>query len=335
MLVLLASCDHNVTMLTDVHADGSIDKTIVVEVKDSAGSNMLGIGPATGWETKIEKLTAKNRKRESDMDYQVQLRKHFPTVAAANAELATPSDTLFRVSSTFEKKFRWFYTYLYYADTYQALNRMNYPIEDFVTPEDYHFIDRLAAEGKPIARADSLYLETLNYKLFNIYWMHAYFEEYYAAMRELIRKNRIGDQWLDSLRVHKQELLEKLMDDNNREMELAFVLRVVNSRLGIPWPAGAHEQLEILMKPAERMSKFMSDAHAGKYQHAVNMPWDVIETNADSVAGRSLFWSPPPMRFLIKDYTLYAEARQMNYWAVALSVAVIGFSLYLFWRRRN
>jgi hypothetical protein len=65
------------------------------------------------------------------------------------------------------------------------------------------------------------------------------------------------------------------------------------------------------------------------------MPWTVVRTNADSVAGNKLFWNPPALKFLLKDYTLYAEARRMNYSIVALSGFIILLTLYLFIRRRS
>jgi len=336
--VMLASCNHNVSMLTEVHEDGSLDKTIVQESQSLNVNNIVGIDSANGWEVTWKALSesqsaAEGEKRLDNKDGRVSLHKHFASAAAANAELATPNDTLFRVTSTFEKRFRWFYTYIYYADTYHSLNRMAYPIDDFLTQEDYAFIDRLPAEGKPISKADSLYLEGLNHKLYDIYGVRAYFEEYYSSIAEIIRENQVGNAWLDTLRMHKKDLLEKLLNDS-KEMEIDFVLNVVDSLLNIPLPADANQQLKIIMKPRERVVNFISTAHSGKYQHAINMPWNVIRTNADSVSGRSAFWSPPPIKFLVKDYTLYAEARQMNYWAVALSAALVAFSGYLLWRRR-
>lgn len=329
-LAVLASCEHNVSMLTDVHADGSLDKTIVLETDDTS-HNMLGIDPTHGWEAKqasLKKPDEADGTKSDNGKYKVTLKKHFPSAAAANAELAVPNDTLFRVTSTFEKRFRWFYSYIYYADTYHALNRLSYPIDDYLTREDYDFINRLPAEGDPMSRADSLYLAELNRKLFDIYGVRAYFETYYTTAQDFLKKNQIGV----TLDLQKDFLLNKVL--NSKDVEDDFIINALDS-LGIPLPPDAREQFKAMMKPTDRVTAFMSMASAGKYQHAIQMPWDVVRSNADSVAGRTLFWRPPSIKFLVKDYTLYAEARQMNYWAVALSIAVIGFTLYLLWRRRK
>lgn len=330
-VALLASCDHKVAMVTDVHADGSLDKTIVQESENKDKNQIMGVGPETGWTVKVEKLDS----GENDGGaHRVTFQKRFSSAAEANAELATPSDTLFRVTSTFDKKFRWFYTYLYYADTYHSLNRMPYPIDDYLTAEDYTFIDRLPAEGKPMNKADSLYLSQLEHKLFDIYGGNALFDAFFNTAQKLLRDNNVAPAWLDTLRAHRGSILERLHGANDKaDMDNDFMLEAMDS-LGIPLPDDADRQFEIMLKPLERVTNFISTAHDGTYQHAINMPWDVVRTNADSVSGRTLFWNPPPIKFLVKDYTMYAEARQMNYWAIALSAALIGFTVYLFVRRR-
>jgi hypothetical protein len=327
-VAILASCDHNVSMITDVQADGSLEKTIVLE-KHDPHNNMFGISPARGWDMDIKRLASPP---DTAKDDHAVMRKKFPSAAAANAELAVPNDTLFRVTSTFEKKFRWFYTYIYYADTYHALNRMRLPISDYLTQEDYAFIDRLPAEGKPMARADSLYLTELNRKLFEIYGAQAIFEMHYTTAEALLRKTNVAPAWLDTLRHHKKDLFNQVRGE--KEIDEDFMEEAMDS-LGIPLPIDAFDQFTAMMKPNERIMTFISTANDGKYQHAIRMPWNVVHTNADSVSGRELFWSPPSMKFLVKDYTMYAEARQMNGLPIALSVMAIGFTVYLLLRRRG
>jgi hypothetical protein len=143
-------------------------------------------------------------------------------------------------------------------------------------------------------------------------------------------KSGVASAWLDTLSKHKEHLYTRVRD--NRDIDEDFMVAFMDS-LGIPLPTDADRRFAILIKPFERIISFISTAGDGKYQHAIHMPQDVIRTNADSVAGSSAFWSPPVIRFMVKDYTMYAEVREMNYWAVAISLALIGFTFYLLWRR--
>jgi hypothetical protein len=238
---------------------------------------------------------------------------------------------LFRITSTFEKKFRWFYTYIYYADTYHALNRLDYKADDYLTPEDYAFIDRLPGEGAPISKADSFYLGELHKRIFDVYGARAFFEAYYNLGVQVMQENKIESRWLDTLNHHKEDIF-RMMNDK-KDLEDDFMLGVMDS-LKIPLPYETiRKTYQEKYHTLDLTTNFISTANDGNYKHRINMPWTIVKTNADSTAGNSAFWSPPPIKFLLKDYTLYAEARKLNWWAVAISVIVIGFTLYLFFRK--
>jgi len=328
-VLLLASCDHDVTMETTVHPDGRLDKVITFEQTDSL--NIMGLDSRNGW-----KKTYKPQKHVNDSvksnDVTIIYEKSFASAEEANQELATPIDSLFRVTSTFNKNFRWFYTYLYYADTYHALNRLSYPITDYVTPEDYAFIDRLPAEGKPISKADSLQLTQLNSKLYDIYGLRALYEEHFAIALTVLKQEAVAQAWQDTLVAHKERIFQTIKE--KKDIEDDYLLKEM-AALKIPLDTKkASQQYEVLLKDLEKKLFVISNASNGKYTHIINMPWDVVKTNADSTAGRRLIWNPPPIKFLIKDYTFYAESRQLNYWAIALTGVLIGFTVYLFLRKK-
>jgi hypothetical protein len=253
--------------------------------------------------------------------------KHFQSSAEANQELALPNDTLFRVTSTFEKKFRWFYTYLYYSDTYHAINRLSLPTEDYFTEEDYAFIDRLPAEGRSISKADSLYLDRLNQKIFDFYGSRALFEMYYSKL-ELLLKQENKTPWLDTLKNHKEKMYTVLMENDG-----AMNLLEIEGMSKLPLTANQLSQLEAEI---ETRVDFFSFATNGKYQHTINLPGNIVNTNADSVTGNSLYWRPSTTKFLLKDFTLYGESRRLNLWTVLVSIGVIGAALLLiFYRGRK
>src|SRR6267142_7081160 len=196
LLLVLSSCEQKIKVASVVHPDGSIDRSIVLSDADSdkIDRNIFGASIAKGWETSIE---AVQHKGEADKDSKkkitISFRKHFASTTAANAEMNADSDTLFRIRSVFEKRFRWFYTYLTYSDTYISLNHFRkVPQEDYFTREDYAFIERLPAEGQSISRADSLYLSALNTKIFDQFATRALFEEYFEVLVQVAQKNKLG-----------------------------------------------------------------------------------------------------------------------------------------------
>lgn len=332
LIVGLSACGHNVSMETMVHEDGSLDKIIILEQEDTT-KNFMGIGSIQGWKVKIRTIEdSAKEKSDAKKKWSVTYQKHFTSSEEANTELAGSSDTLFRVSSKFDTKFRWFYTYLYYADTYHTINRMAFPPDDFMVQEDYAFIDRLPAEGQTISKADSFYMAELNKRIFDVYGIRAIYEAHYDLDVKLIKESGLENRWLDTLTRHKENMYSHLV--KHQDVPDDFMYKAMDS-LGIPFPFDKMQnRYEELYKKEDAKTNFINHASAGKYTHIINMPYQVIHSNADSVSGNRLVWNPPSIKFLLKDYTMYGEARKVNLWAFVVSVVVLFFTGYLFWRRR-
>ena len=330
MVMTFSACEHKVYMETTVHEDGSLDKTILLETADTT-KNFVGIGTNSGWTMMTHAIEDTTNK--DDKKWNVTYQKKFASADEANAELATASDTLSRVSSRFDKEFRWFYTYLNYSETYHTINRMTLPPDDYVAQEDYAFIARLPAEGTTISKADSLYLTELHKKIFDIYGVRAIYEAHYSLNEKLIRESGLENRWLDTLKKHKEDMYQRLVKNQNVPDD--FMYKSMDS-LGIPIPMEKmRSRYDELYKLEDAKTNFINHASEGKYTHKINMPWSVVQTNADSVSGNQLMWSPPSIKFLLNDYTMYAEARKVNYWAFGVSLLVLGFTGYLFARKSS
>src|SRR5690349_13376165 len=107
----LSSCEQNIAVESVVHEDGSVDRTIVFAEADSGivSENIFGISEKNGWETNVS--TAPATTSDKSKKKTITFTKHFASVPDMNSEMNSSSDTLFKIRSEFEKKFRWFYTY--------------------------------------------------------------------------------------------------------------------------------------------------------------------------------------------------------------------------------
>ncbi len=315
----LSSCEQTISVESAVHEDGSIDRTILYSDVDSGQYKQRGIFDvdANGWSTEVSFTKGREDEREKR---QVRYSKHFNSVDDMNSEMNS-SDTLFKIKSEFEKKFRWFYTYITYSDTYVAINRFNdVKTEDYFTPEDYTFIHRLPAEGKKISNADSIYLIKLNEKIYDHFAIRGIFEQQFKSLLASFSKPE-DQRWQDTLN-RKKEILFQMLVKHKDDGPDDFMVALADS-IGVPQTAVSKKTFAELLKKSEGKINFMSTAAEGKYTHSIKMPWNVVDTNADSVAGNHLTWQPPVIKFMLNDYTMYAESRQMNYWAVILSATLV------------
>ncbi|MFM9838135.1 MAG: hypothetical protein ACKVOQ_07710 [Cyclobacteriaceae bacterium] len=320
-VVLLSSCEHAVEMKTIVHADGSLDKTIVLESADStlAEHNYLGIDKPQGWQVDVQQINdnAKSRaeKKKQDKKFLYTFKKSFHTDTEANDELAKPSDSLFRITSKFESRFRWFYTSMYYSDTYRAINRFDLSTEDYLTEEDFQFIDNLPAEGKSISKADSLFLIGLNERIFDHYGNRAYFDEHYKILTDLIK----DDPQREKLQAQHEAIFQSM--DKRKDIEEDFLPKLADSLgVSIDFTSAEYKKRKLA---AENKLKFASWAAEGKYRHVIEMPNEIVAHNADSVRENTFYWSPSYLKFLFRDYTFFAETRKPNIWAWVVSLIVL------------
>ena len=215
---------------------------------------------------------------------------------------------------------------------------MSLPPDDFITQEDHAFIERLPAEGTTISKADSLYLSELHKKIFDVYGIRAIYEAHYDLNVNLIKESGLENRWIDTLQKHKENIFISLTEQQDvpeSDVPYDFIYNAMDS-LGIPMAYDKmRNRFDELYKQTDAKTNFINHASEGKYTHVINMPWKIVRTNADSVSGNQLMWNPPSIKFLLKDYTMYAEARKMNLWAFVVSALVIVFTGYLLLRKGN
>lgn len=329
-VVSLTACEHKVAVRTSVHEDGSLDREIRLTSEDPKISkqNYFGYSEHTGWKLISDSLhvksTASDSSKIKEKKHTVIFRKSYPSVVEANAETSSSTDTLFHLSSKFEKHFRWFYTVYRFEDTYHPINRFRYPITDFLTASDFQFIENLPAEGKPISKADSLFLTKLNERIFDHYFNRAYGEEYF----QVFRKNASEEQW-KKLQKNQQVIFDILAKADSKDNSISA---------DNPWPSlfdslGIDIDLTtnkyiLEAKEIESRLNFMMWASEGKYLHSINMPGEIVSHNADSVAGNEFYWKPPYLKFAFKDHTFFVETKKPNIWAWVVSLIVIGVAAW-------
>jgi len=334
-LILFSSCEHDISVSTALHPDGSLDRTIVLYERDSgnAENNIFGINKARGWDIAMKPSTETPVEADQKTKLDITFKKSFASVEEANDEMNPSADTAFHIEASFEKQNRWFYTYIEYRDTYKALNLFNrIPKEQYFTKEDFAFIDRLPAEGTPIGKADSLYLARLNEKIFDVYGTRTIFEEFFEQLMSTMQEHGVALQWQDSLIRNKEKVYNHFIEVGNLD-DGDFV--DVVSNLNVPLSPATKEAIRQNTAVIEKRLEFLSEAYSGKYVHKIEAPWTVIHSNADSAVANQLFWRPPVLKFLLSDYTMSVTARKMNVGAVVISGIIVLATIVLFFRKRE
>jgi hypothetical protein len=261
--------------------------------------------------------------------YRIEFTRRFTTDGEVNKEFNTGSDTVFHSVASFEKKYRWFYTYIRYSETFRPIIRFKLVSEkDYFNAEDSLFIQRLPAEGRSISKADSVYLDMLNQKITERFATMALFKEYFEVMEEVIRKNSLGKNWIDTLRKNKDFIYQQI-----DKGEGDFKFETIVDKLKIPLSKEkAAKDFSLLSKDITSRINFMSFAYDGKYLNEFEMPWLVTSSNADSVVANHVFWKPVVHKFLFRDYEMFAESRKINFIEVVISFIIVSLTAFVLWR---
>ncbi len=333
LLLFAAGCDHKVEMATQVREDGSLAQRIEIENTDesNAEKNYFGITADSGWEVTNLVTEPDGKVKKSNSIFT----KEFYSVEDFNKELNRDVDSLFQMEATFNKEFRWFYTYLTFTETIKAADRFNnIKQSDYFTPEEYAFIDRLPAEGDSVTMADSVFAEALSKKIMDVYGIRGIFEDHFAFFEKKIDEYGINPAWKETIRQNKEELLKRLTEETEEDLPDDFLLQWTDS-LGVPYP---HPQIEtdfaLELMRLENELNFMSWVTDGTFINHIEVPWTVVSTNADQADGNQLTWKPPTIKLLLTDYTMEVQSRKLNYWAVIVTLMVLVVGAVIFFRKR-
>lgn len=172
----------------------------------------------------------------------------------------------------------------------------------------------------------------MNEKIYDKYADDALFNEFYQILREVIQQNTTDKKWLDTLASNKDFIYKKLDDWDGASQ---FAAKLADS-LGIPLPKEkAAQDFKKLSKDINSRVGFMSFARDAKYTNIIEMPWEVVNSNADSVANNRVYFKPLVTKFAIQPHTMFAESRQLNWWAVIISTLIVAITALVLVRTKK
>lgn len=316
-LFLCNSCK-KVTIKTILNWDTSFQRTISVS-GDSTGADETAYPfPQDGSWNML-------RHKEDD-SYTYVIQKDFSNVDELNKELAYREDTV-QVNAfvKLDKKFRWFYTYYRYEETFfKIFPFTGADMQDFVTESE------LATYR---AGKDSTDIE----ERIEEYAQHAVFEEYFHAMQQAVQQGNfvITDS---ALAQRKQELFDKAMDWEFYNFEDEdFTLHFLKICDAVYTPPVSFMQLkpelaEVNQKYVDYLAFFTAVLPGEDYRVEVYVPGRVFDTNANnSVNDDNVVWEFSADQFHYFDYTLWVESRHINILPAAATAAFVVAALFLLW----
>lgn len=232
-----------------------------------------------------------------------------------------------KIDYKLSKKFRWFYTFYEYKETYFKSDfKFDYPIEDFMSKDEYLFW----FIGEPNLTTGLSGMEAREYlgQIENKYnkWFakNKWSSEYDHVINNYnkITKGIVSKEKLISL---KDTIFDKEVA-SNVDFDLTEVLNKY-------FKTKAFSLMELDgTYDFENEYAFLS---ATSFEYNLILPGKIIKSNANSQDENGKIWNLTAYRFLVNDYNIEASSRTTNVWAFIVTGLIILLALGgLFYKKK-
>ncbi len=344
MSFLIVGCKQHVGISTIVHPDMSLERYITT-AGDSAGVNETAfpfpqdslwhvskIPPDTLPDDSTLVLqrfpmsyliAAKNSADSTTILYSTH--RHFPNADSMNAVFYHPKDTIrINVSTKVEKRFRWFYTFYRYSETYHGYNPFRLvPLSDLMTEKEIKFLQ---------TGQDSVDVEDKLEK----WHQQNFFEAYYRVLKNNIATLQ-PDINTEQLKAKKDALFEAFSNQDFLEEETTVsMLQNWQEILGTKVVWTLEEQFHEVTQKVEQYFTFIINKNDDFYYSQVVMPGQIFDGNAIKVNGRYGEWRIDSDDLAVFEKEIWCEARKWNVLPSAVTaVFVLIVIMFLIITRKN
>lgn len=327
-LLLLSGClGDDYATRTNVYVDGSVERTIVMKGPDSTAlfaRNIFAANEKNGWLTVLEEVPAfPGDTTQTGRQYTVTLTKWFPSANAAN-DNDMSSGAQFRIQSAYKDDFWWFYSDIEYSDTYLATIHFDrVKPGDFFTEDDYAFMDRTRISEK-LTKEDSIMKAKLDARM-EAYLARGLFEEIYDILKEKILKENAAGDLMPKIDDKKEWLFQAFLA---KDFDTDYLQTLVADSLHVPVKFSSEDKARM-----EGLDEKHFFALFDRFSHIIEMPQDITASNADSLAGNRAYWFKQGN--LVKDFTMTATSRKINYLAVIATIFIVAAVIFIFLARKS
>lgn len=227
-----------------------------------------------------------------------------------------------KVNYSLEKKFRWFYTYYCYKETYPKLvTNFEIPIESFMTKEESQFW----FTGQPDILRGMNGVEIREYvgKIednFNKWYAQNMWNQEYKCLVSNYSKIKNKPVDIETLELLRDTIFKTVKDYENIEMKHILNNYFKTNEFTVLWKGDGSpmKKYEDSLDEQEYMTYFSES-----FNYKLVMPGKVKLPENAIQQGDTLVWTLNAYRMALDDYTIEAQSRKTNIWAFILTGLIL------------
>ena len=321
VLILAGGCE-DTRITTDVDADGSCRRTVVVKSdSEDIFDTAYPVPRDESWEISTEWTQEKNRKH-----FIYTATKSFDTVEEMAREIENqhPLDSHIQVSMT--QEWRGFFTHYTYREVYADIFPFKqYPLSEAFSVEEIDLIRRQLAEEEGLEETvPKEKLKDLEER-FKRWFLRATFEEYYSILVNAVKKMERPEISAAELERGKEELFEKSFKNQEmlEEVKLEKAIEATAALWGESFARGILDHFREDFELYERKFRIIDGLVGDSFTNNVRMPGIITAANTDILEGNMATWKFGPTNFMFQEYEMTVESRKLNWWTVVGGGSVV------------
>lgn len=318
LLMIMISCEGPETTVTNyVRRDGSVmRKAELKNSKNELALNDFRVPVDSTWKLH-DSISISD---QGDTTWFLLAEKLFESVDDINMSYLadTGKNSVVPRSASHQLKFKWFTTEWRFTEKCGKSLTHGYPSNNFLTPEEIEFRNMPSVmKDVLLAGTDSLKYKTLNDSLdahTEMLLIRSLISEWIEDAGSLCASSGKDTLVVQTLRSHEAEFDEASLADEGFNKTCAQIL-------GDSIFEKVKPELDSAMKVSEK--KFDRSLSFQSYTLKTVLPLKVRSTNGYTMTGGEIAWPVNGDLFLTDDYVMWAEAREVNYWAIFLTALVL------------
>lgn len=348
---LFSAClDENIR--TIISADGSCQRIIRVENQRSASplDDQLFPRPSGGgWTVKWDTI-----KSNFENQYTYTASKYFRTPEELHAEYVNTRESgRFGIDVSLNRKFRWFFTYFDYKETFNYHNPYGHvPVTKFLTSEEIRLYQRTGKNDSLQEKVDRWKNWDFGEEIYSRFITVARQHDSMAAYIPLIMntKGELFSRWekMDSTEKANKKAQEgkkhtsahsgdstkpAAKDDTDEQIKKVFVDLWGKEAFRVLGP-----MVDTVCKAAFDESH-TSSPDPDNWKFAAEMPGLLLDANSATVKGNAVEWKFDQDQVRVGDFVMSASSRVANPWAFIVTgtfgLLLVAISFFPPFRRRN
>ncbi|MDR3367193.1 MAG: hypothetical protein LBO71_09560 [Prevotellaceae bacterium] len=338
----MASCVSKYKVATSISADGSCLREVYANCDSAFIAGNLKHNPYmfrldSTWQ--VTPLESAEQDKKRSKSYYAKVGKTFRAIDEISAGLqlvAEEARPLAAPTETFQKRFRWFYTYYTFKAVFPGIaDKIPTPIDSDMTKDEQmlwlrgDFSAYRGMNGMELNdELDEMEKHFLTWHARNIY------EANFEAVCDF--ENRLGGSpYASQLAAAEDSLFmmlaekEKLIESKKADAIYHALDRYFKTSYFSDLYKKNERQIDSLCAGKRKyIQSLVDDLFAKDVEYVLTMPGKLVDANAPWMAQDTLRWKVTAVRLLPGDYELTATSRTANSWAFAVALLLIALSAY-------